>query len=325
MKTRDRNIDGLKFLMIYFVVLAHIHYNDYGLHLTKMIFSFHMPVFVFLSGYFTSLNANASKQRAWLKQTLIIFLCAQLAHCALTLILGYAASRLHGEPFNTSLLSWKMLIVPAFTLWYLVCLMYWRLVVWSLPRSVGGTTLFVISLLLALASGFVPLDRVLSFQRAFAFFPFFVAGIMFKDKNLMLRLERVGVWYSVVILLACLIVARLLPIYIPAVHYGGWSDFGLRCTQTALAMISCLMIFRLSREGGLERLARWGTYTLWIYIGHSFLIVISRKVFSMLHISLNVFVAMVVAALFCALCITAACMWQKVAARHRDARQVVKN
>ncbi len=322
MKERDKKIDGLKFLMIYLVVLAHIHYNDYGLHLNKIIFSFHMPVFVFLSGYFTSLNASTTKQRAWLKQTLIIFMCAQLAHCALTLILSYVASRLHGEPFSTSLLSWKMLIVPAFTLWYLVCLMYWRLVVWSLPRRVGGITLLIVSLLLALASGFVPLDRAFSFQRAFSFFPFFVAGMMFKDKKLMLRLERIGVGYAVVAVLACLIVARQLPIYIPSVRYAGWHDLALRCAQTALAMILCLMIFRLSRKGGLECLARWGTYTLWIYIGHSFLIVISRKVFGLLHISFNVFVAIVVAAFFCALFIGAAHLWHKVAGPRRDSLPV---
>lgn len=322
MKERDKKIDGLKFLMIYLVVLAHIHYNDYGLHLNKIIFSFHMPVFVFLSGYFTSLNASTTKQRAWLKQTLIIFLCAQLAHCALTLISGYAVSLQRGEPFSTSLLSWKMLIVPAFTLWYLVCLMYWRLVVWSLPRRVGGITLLIVSLLLALASGFVPLDRAFSFQRAFSFFPFFVAGMMFKDKKLMLRLERIGVGYAVVAVLACLIVARQLPIYIPSVRYAGWHDLALRCAQTALAMILCLMIFRLSRKGGLECLARWGTYTLWIYIGHSFLIVISRKVFGLLHISFNVFVAIVVAAFFCALFIGAAHLWHKVAGPRRDIQPV---
>ena len=65
---RDARLDGLKFVLIFLVVLGHLSYNDYGLGLTKMIYSFHMPVFVFLSGYFTSLNADRAKQVVWLKK-----------------------------------------------------------------------------------------------------------------------------------------------------------------------------------------------------------------------------------------------------------------
>ncbi|MBR3100333.1 MAG: acyltransferase family protein [Muribaculaceae bacterium] len=311
MKSRDAKIDGLKFLMIYCVVLAHIRYNDYGLHLTRIIFSFHMPVFVFLSGYLTSLHANATKQSAWLKQTLMIFLFAQIAHSALSLCFSYAASYWHGEPFNTSLLTWKMLIVPAFTLWYLICLVYWRLTLWLLPRYASGTTLLIISVFLALASGFVPIDRAFAFQRAFAFFPFFVVGVMFKKHNLTPLLERIGVGYAIAGIIICWIVAWHLPVYMPAVHYDGWHDLAMRSVQTVLAMCLCLMIYRLSRCVGLECFSKWGTYTLWIYIGHSFLIIISRNVFNFLNISFNVFVALGLAAFFCALCIAFAYLWGK--------------
>lgn len=44
---RDAKIDGLKFILIFFVVLGHLQYKDYGIELNKMIYSFHMPVFVF--------------------------------------------------------------------------------------------------------------------------------------------------------------------------------------------------------------------------------------------------------------------------------------
>ena len=51
---RDLRLDGLKFIMIFLVVLGHLRFIDYGISVGKMIYSFHMPVFVFLSGYFTS-------------------------------------------------------------------------------------------------------------------------------------------------------------------------------------------------------------------------------------------------------------------------------
>ena len=89
MKSRDAKIDGLKFLMIYCVVLAHIRYNDYGLELNKMIYAFHMPVFIFLSGYLTSLKATMEKRLSWCKHTLIIYVFAQIFHLLLALASGY--------------------------------------------------------------------------------------------------------------------------------------------------------------------------------------------------------------------------------------------
>ena len=41
---RDLHIDGLKFLMIFLVVLGHLSYEDYGLEINKMVYSFHMPI-----------------------------------------------------------------------------------------------------------------------------------------------------------------------------------------------------------------------------------------------------------------------------------------
>ena len=66
---RDLKLDAIKFIMIFLVVLGHLGYNDYGLGINRVIYSFHMPVFIFLSGYFTSQNTNREKQTKWLKHT----------------------------------------------------------------------------------------------------------------------------------------------------------------------------------------------------------------------------------------------------------------
>ena len=59
---RDLKLDGLKFIMIFLVVLGHLSYNDWGMETGLLIYSFHMPVFVFLSGYFTSRSTDAARQ-----------------------------------------------------------------------------------------------------------------------------------------------------------------------------------------------------------------------------------------------------------------------
>ena len=54
---RDNSIDSLKFLLICTVVLGHVIMALGGgkaeMAMFNFIYSFHMPLFVFLSGYFT--------------------------------------------------------------------------------------------------------------------------------------------------------------------------------------------------------------------------------------------------------------------------------
>ncbi len=121
---RDLRFDGLKSLLIFLVVLGHLTFKDYGIDLMEMIYSFHMPVFVFLSGYFTSLSSDKEKQRRWLKKTLVIFIAALIAQYILKLVLEYELSRLNGFEFNAySILKPRSLVSPGFALWYLDCLM----------------------------------------------------------------------------------------------------------------------------------------------------------------------------------------------------------
>lgn len=128
-EARDLQFDGLKFLLIFCVVFGHLGCYGYGLRINRMIYSFHMPVFVFLSGYFTSLSSNREKQNNWLKKTLIIYAVAQITHYSLRLLLEFGASTIKAKPFDYSLLSWKFLVSPELALWYLVCLLYWRIAI----------------------------------------------------------------------------------------------------------------------------------------------------------------------------------------------------
>ena len=283
---RDYKIDGLKSLMIFLVVLGHIHgYNDYGLRVTQLIFSFHMPVFVFLSGLLTSINPNKEKRWKWLKQTFLLFVFAQAAHVLLGLAMGET-------------ISWKVLICPEFAMWYLLCLMYWRISVWALFKNTNEITLLCCSFVLAILSGIIPVDYEFSFQRAFAFYPFFVLGIVFKKRNLMTKIEKVPVGYAITVLIIGLIVAYLLPwgSYMPKFHYLSWTKPIIRIIQTSLALCLCLSIIRLSRNRVVEKMTFLGQYSLWIYIGHTFVIRLYDKCFSL---RLDLIGAIIMALLIC--------------------------
>ena len=170
---RDLRFDGLKFVMIFLVVLGHLRYNDFGLRVGRIIYSFHMPVFIFLSGYFTSLCASEEKQKKWIKKSFLIYFIAQFTHWMLRIGLEFIADRIKDVPFDTSIISWKVLISPELALWYLVCLLYWRVAIWKGLQKISDVKLVLISIVLAFFSGFIPIDHDFAFQRAFAFFPFF--------------------------------------------------------------------------------------------------------------------------------------------------------
>ena len=287
--SRDIKIDGLKGFLIFCVVLGHMSFYDYGLQLIRMIYSFHMPVFVFLSGYLTPISPTPEKKNNWLKQTLCIYVIAQLLHTCLKWVLN--------EP-----VSLRVLISPAFTLWYLICLVYWRLSAWTIFKGIPGYWLVTISFILAFVSGFVPIDQDLSFQRAFSFLPFFVLGLVSKKKDILPSLEKVPIWIAFIFLTLGLFIARHLPTFQPKYHYSSLHDIELRLIQVFLGVLLCYSLLRISRLSVFSFLARYGRYSLWIYIGQSFLTrvnVLEKALSHYYGIESNLWIALTITSLYC--------------------------
>lgn len=298
---RDKQIDGLKFIMIFCVVLGHIGFNDFGLGLHKIIYSFHMPVFIFLSGYLTSLNTNNNKLNRWVIHTIIIYVCVQLIYSLFSILGGLLTGKVDYSVF----LSWNIIFLPVYAMWYLLCLVYWRVLTCKVLKYINDIELLFISLLLALISGFVPINDLLSFQRAFAFYPFFIIGVVFRKREMLIKLKTIPVKYAIIALFFGLITARLLPfdLYQPKYHYNNYNDLLIRFIQSMLGFFLCLIVLRLSRYEIFERFASYGQKTLWIYIGHIFLLKIGRFVFAKYGYTLNTIEAILLSTFYCAIII----------------------
>ena len=312
---RDIRIDFLKGIMIYLVVLGHI--GGYSPDIRKLIYSFHMPVFVFLSGWLTSFNRTRGEQDKWFRNTFIIYAAAQAGHILMSFVIAGVSGIMHGTQPDVSFLSWRLLIVPEPILWYLVSLIIWRFIAWRIFRGRRCATFVILSVVLALASGFVPLDREFSFQRTFAFLPFFAMGVAFRKENLMPRLQKVPPLLAVAMFAAALAVAYLLPWnYQPKVHYADYEGLAIRAVQTVMATLLCFSAIRLplGKAGNsylYRTVAECGKYTLWIYIGHSFLNRLNGYIVAALKIlmpdfDMNIVWAAVLALIYCAICIGAA-------------------
>jgi fucose 4-O-acetylase-like acetyltransferase len=165
MANRDSFFDNAKILLMLLVVLGHVLEKGQGklcLSAYEWIYSFHMPLFVFISGCFTKTGNNEKFVHGILKlgETYIVF---TLIHVSISLFLL-------GERVN--------ILVPCWTLWYLLSLIWWRLILYITPLPIRNNHLLlvVLSVVLCLVMGWIPIGKTFSFHRTFSFLPFFMLG-----------------------------------------------------------------------------------------------------------------------------------------------------
>ena len=155
---RNYLLDNLKVLLIGIVVLGHALKNiDTDIALRSVyifIFIFHMPLFVFISGYFSK-NADKCRKNA-VKGLLVPFIFFN--------IIWYACDGNFEFP----------IYYAGWTLWYLLSLFFWR---FFLKDLIKIRWILGLSIVLGLLVGFVDqYSNILSLSRTFAFLPFFLLG-----------------------------------------------------------------------------------------------------------------------------------------------------
>lgn len=182
MKERNYLFDNLKFLLIVLVVFGHSLEEislaqDYAI-IRAWIYSFHMPAFVFISGYFS----KSVRRGEGARKTII--------NCAIPYFI-----------FNTifALCTEKTLVIniltPKYIFWYLFSLLIWRLLIDDLKRIKG---IFILAILLGLyVGGIHEADRFLAISRTIVFFPYFLLGV-FADEAMIEKVRKMPKRYSII-------------------------------------------------------------------------------------------------------------------------------
>ncbi len=158
-------IDNARFLLICLVVVGHavepaVGQVDFLRHLHIAIYSFHIPLFAFLSGYF------ADRARRGLLRDVTGLLVPYLVFQVLYSVADfYAGGR---ETFFVSL------ITPTYLTWYLVSLLCWR---WMARVFERIPLAIPVAFALGVGVGYLEfVDYRLSLSRTVVFFPFFLIG-----------------------------------------------------------------------------------------------------------------------------------------------------
>ncbi|MGW0855600.1 acyltransferase family protein [Streptomyces sp. NPDC002690] len=174
-KKRDPYFDNVKYLAIVLVAVAHSWEPVMGdsraaRALYMIIYTFHMPAFILVSGYFSrSFDASAARMKRLVTGVAVPYVVFETAY---SLFRRYAG----GEPDAPI-----TLLDPLFLTWFLAALLIWRLTtpLWRTLRHPLPVALVVA----ALASVCPGIGDDLDLQRVLQFLPFFVLGVMARPEH----------------------------------------------------------------------------------------------------------------------------------------------
>ncbi len=161
--------DNVKGILICLVVCGHLcerYIGDSNLlkHIWTLIYSFHMPLFIFVNGYFARLSSKPAEKKSL--KMLKYYLMMQV-------IFVFGNFLILGKEFQISILA-----NPSYCCWYLLFLVYAYLIAKIWPKDIYKLKQwFIGSLVLSLLVGFdTSVGHIFAASRTFYFMPFFLLG-----------------------------------------------------------------------------------------------------------------------------------------------------
>lgn len=273
MKQRDVFLDTLKTILIFLVILGHclirLGSDDNIIIDTifRYIYLIHMPLFVFVSGYLFRPEKSIRESCLGLFSAFVLFQ-------VIWMLIDYP-HRLRG------------FISPAITLWYLLSMCYWRIMIHYLNWYLGGKKMvwFVITAVLFVVAGFFPLTTELSFQRTFAFFPFFVIGNSLRRTNIVAKIRQMNIWIPLASSFLFIILLYFVNPHIDWLLFGKRSYYTYHFSMIIAPFVkivwffvsAILCVFFIALLPSNRNIASEGSKTLTIYLFHFFPIFLLQK------------------------------------------------
>ncbi|MEU7582491.1 acyltransferase family protein [Streptomyces sp. NPDC041068] len=309
-KQRDAFFDNAKYLAIVLVAMAHAwepltDHSRAAEALYMTVYTFHMPAFILISGYFSrSFDMRPDRLRRLVTGVAVPYVIFEVAY---TLFKRWA------DDDPTQPIS---LLDPWYLTWFLVALFVWRLTVplwkivrWPVPLALAVAMLAVIS---------PDIGDDLDLQRVLQFMPFFVLGLFMKPEYFQLvrrrevRILSVPV-FACAVLLAYWAAPRMTSVWFyrrdSAQELGVPWWVGIVMT---LALFGCSVVLTACFFAWVPRRKMWftilGAGTLYGYLLHGFLAKGSRfwgwfEDYEWLHKPLGeIFVTVVAASVVTLLC-----------------------
>lgn len=274
--------DNARFACIVLVVLGHAiqrltYDSDIALGLYLVIYAFHMPAFAIISGYFSRSGSPSRRQMARVITDILVPYVIFEALWTLTkwIVEGQA---------NPNLTQ------PSWTLWFLLALGIFRLVLpylallrwpllWTIFISVG-------------AGYFANIDSTLSLSRTLGLLPFFTLGWWLSEHDIVQRFQLLArrEWWVFAASIGVFAVAGWAAWFFideframnlrewlfydenySAIGGTQWWAGGVRLALMAVALVLSAAFFALVPRGS-HFWTHFGQYTMYVYLLHSFVL-----------------------------------------------------
>lgn len=271
--------DNAKLLLIFLVVFGHMiqpFTNDVpGVNtIYTWIYTFHMPTFIFLAGFFAKGSGNKAYILKLAKKLLIPYIIFQIIYTGYYFLIGKD--------------DWLVdsIFYPHWSLWFLFSLFCWHMLLIffkKLPSIVGILLAVQIGLLVGY---FGHIGHSFSLSRTFVFFPYFLLGYWVSLRQLSWVKRRTVKITSLMIMVMVAIAIHFAPdinagwllasksysdLGLP--EYGGFARFFIYLTSTMM-MVSILAWVPRRKF----KFTYLGERTLYVYLLHGFIIQYARQV-----------------------------------------------
>lgn len=270
-------IDNARFILIFFVVFGHMiqpFTSDSQITNTLYlwIYTFVMPTFIFLAGFFAKGIDNKKDLHKLIKKLLIPYIIFQILYTGYYFLIGKE--------------DWlKSLFDPHWALWFLISLFSWNLLLTVFKRVSpfkGISMTIAIGLIIGYVDG---IGHLFSLSRTIFYFPFFLAGYWITLDQISVLTKKKMKIVSLLIM-----VCTALAIYYSGGFQSGWLlgsksyiDLGY---STSGAMIRLLVY--ITKAFMAVSILAWipkqrmvftflGERTIYVYLLHGFFIQFFRE------------------------------------------------
>ncbi|MFD0685356.1 acyltransferase family protein [Actinomadura fibrosa] len=276
-RQRDAYFDNVKFFTAVLVVVGHVwaEFGDsHAVHAAYMVlYGFHMPVFVFVSGYFSRGFLRSTDKFRSIFPTLIVPYVIFIVLYRMQLVL-----------INDVDFRLEELFRPHFLMWFLVAMVFWRL---SVPLWGHLRHPFAVSLALALVGGTWAFTADSTLSRTAGLLPFFVLGLTIEPRHVQVLRRSWARWAGIALLLAALPVAYVWErgTVVPKINKGfvwwtmGYEEMGYSALTgmagRVLAVGFALVLgaaFLAAVPRGQAWYTRMGTRTMYVYLLHGLIV-----------------------------------------------------
>ncbi|WNS46625.1 fucose 4-O-acetylase [Paenibacillus sp. MMS20-IR301] len=266
---------NLRFMLIVTVFVANavepLIGDMSGLHaLYQWIFSFHMPLFVLVTGYFARQSLYGTAGRRVLLQIGLQYVIFQSLYSLLD-VSFFHVTNIHHSFF-----------APYLLLWFLASHAFWRLLMLGMSRWSRGAQ-FTFALIAGVAVGYLQLDGVwFSISRTFVYLPFFILGYHFSFAAFVKMYQRYVKITAAAVSVALLVLAGLIGHILPlgwmygSMTYmqlgaGEWYAGVFRLAMYVLQFASSLAFLGLVPFAA-SRMTELGRRTLYVFLLHGLVV-----------------------------------------------------